>query len=101
MHPDLDIHGITDSLSEKYKGKGFGGRSLIGPLDVPDAEGCLVLLLPVECDTFTAFAVPGAFLVGTGAVLRDKTVLAHGCEVGYRRYIGWSPPSEIRIPLLP
>ena len=78
MHPDVDVHPVrTDAVQENQKGKGFGDQSLIGPLDVPDAEGRLVLLLPVECHTFAALAVPGAFLVGTTAILRDKTVLAH------------------------
>ena len=51
--------------------------SLVSPLDVADAERCLVLLLPVECHAFAALSVPGAFLVGATAILGDKTVLAH------------------------
>ena len=77
MHPAVDIHTVSDAYDEKYEGKGFGDRSLIGPLDVPDAERCLVLLLPVECNALAALSVPGALLVGAIAVLGDETVVAH------------------------
>ena len=77
MHPHLDICTVRTDAVSKYEGRGFGDRSLIGPLDVPDAERCFVLLLPVECNALAALPVPGALLVGAVAVLGDETVVAH------------------------
>jgi len=50
--------------------------SVLGPLDVPEAEWGLVLLAHMELHTFAAVAVPGAFVVLAGTVLFD--VVAHG-----------------------
>jgi len=67
-------------LNINYK-IGFGKwfvwmSSVLGPLDVPEAEWGLVLLAHMELHTFAAVAVPGAFVVLAGTVLFD--VVAHG-----------------------
>ena len=73
---------IPYTVYDKNNGKKFGGRSLIGPLYVPDTERGLVLLPPVECDALTTLPMSGALVVGTVAILGDETVFTHVTSIG-------------------